>query len=91
MALILKCGDVPCCYRSNETTLAEILCATNLRFYRKKIDFFCEFFSLAFSPYFSLCHIVINCIKKIQTMYASLFREQRWHNGESTSLLLVIS
>ena len=59
MALILKWVDVPCCYHSNETTLAEILCGTNLKFYTKKIEFFCEFFSLAFSPYFSLCHIVI--------------------------------
>ena len=39
MALILKYGDVPCCYRSNETTLKEMLCGTNLRFYTKKIEF----------------------------------------------------
>ena len=51
MALILKCVVVPCCYHSNETNLAEILCGTNLRFYRKKI----EFFSLAFS----LCHVLL--------------------------------
>ena len=45
MALILKCGDVPCFYRSNETTLEEMLCGTNLRFYTKKIEF---------SPYFAI-------------------------------------
>ena len=37
MALILKCVDVPCCYHSNETTLAEILCGT------KAIPFFSSF------------------------------------------------
>ena len=45
VALILKCGDVPCFYRSNETTLEEMLCGTNLRFYTKKIEF---------SPYFAI-------------------------------------
>ena len=74
VALILKCGDVPCCYRSNETTLEEMLCGTNLRFYTKKIEF---------SPYFAILLYKKN--------YASLSWEQRWHNGESASLLLVIS